>query len=252
MAETFALHQARGQFSTPSRTYDWLTRMGVSEDEQLTFPQGTGDQQEWLARHKLGHGDLVWLQGTSCDIARDTFRDAKISQGTLRRARIIYHETEEAYPLGCEHVLVDLSEQFNDIKDADLINDLQKSIVARVDDATVGLALAQEVKRTIVAIRNKDRLAANIALVATMYDTALAGQEKAHGLLSAIEDDQTRQTIVTLLRLHNQGETDLWSHLSEGERRIAAEFFEVSPSEDINALLQTYFKAAEDSIFVAE
>jgi len=198
---------------------------------------------------------LAFRDGTACDMARRVFAQTGFSQIMLKRARVVFEETNGAYPSGIETLLADMTAQFNAIQDSELINNVQKSIVKRVDDASVGLSLAKEVRDTVHRIREKDRLAANIALLATLFDGALASEEQVHCATSEISDGETRALMVDIMRMYEAGALGDIARLPDATLVLLRKFLELPtyyPVDDLISLLKEYFRVASDTRSIEE
>lgn len=231
-----AIHEHTGAFATQRR--------------YSAFLQATNGGQPDAMRNVLVASD-----GTACDMARRVFAQTGFSQLMLRRARVVFEETNGAYPSGIETLLADLTAQFNAIPDSDLINNVQKSIVKRVDDASVGLSLAKEVRDTVHRIREKDRLAANIALLATLFDGALASEEQVHCATSEISDSTTRVLMIDIMRMYETGALSDVALLPDAALALLRQFLEVPANcsvDDLISLLREYFRVASDTRSIEE
>jgi len=254
MSDNFALHQIRGRLSTSARAHRWLTTVGISEKEAYTFPLQREEQRAWLAQHHVESGELTWNKGFTCDMARDVFRECSIGQKTFQRARIIYDETDQPYPLGAEKSLVQLAKEFNQIRDDELLNDVQKDIVANIDDVSVGIALAKRVRKAVEEIRRKDRLAANIVLVGTLYDSALAEAEKQHRAMTCPDDPAVNGLLQKLFQAREDGEMGaLRELLTDQEWSHCLGFFELpatTTTEMFCRAFDEHVSAATETMFV--
>ena len=258
VSSTFALHQQTGAFESIDRFRGWANHIGIDNDDgAAAFPcdASAAEQQEWLETRGAGPAMLKALApagGDACDFARHTFHTTRIGRDYFARARLLFHETYSAgYPRAGESVLAGLTDEFNAIKDSQLINDLQKRIVAKVDDAVVGLQLAAAVKQTITTIRRKDRIACSIALLARQMDQAVCAEETLHRQrASSWPDDPTRQLVARLARGFISGNLrDDGAELSQADAARLGGFLEVDLEDDCSprALLELFHRYCVDA-----
>lgn len=254
MSNTYTIHRQMGQFATPARFAEFAKKAGISAKEASSFLalKGEAARIAWLEEHVQSDKVCEMLSGSStgnaCDLARDVFNRAGLGPSGLRRARTVYAETRGTYPQGIETLLTSMTKEFNDIKDAEIINTLQKNMVARIDDASVGLALAKEVREAVARVRRKDLLAANIALLVSVYDQALAAEEQYHREMTRVEDKSTHDLLVKLFGVYER-EGDM-SDFSPDELLALRRFVEVpldTPAEELTQLLHAYMKEASES-----
>lgn len=258
MSDLYALHAARGHFKTPARATAWLLKMGLSEKLVASFPADTVEQQEWLAHYLPHHPSGVFgpPTATTAELARNVFKDLLSGVHVYKRARIIYHEIDEPYPLEVEKNIIELAQEFNSITDASILNGLQKQIVAATDNGAAARALTQAVHAGLALIRKKDAIAAQLALMTLFYDTALATQEQKHRAATTVAE-ATEQLLLKMLRFYQEGtftEDCLMSDFSDAEYEALCTLVHV-PVElagvDLHALLLQYLSDAERSLFVS-
>lgn len=259
MSDLYALHAVRGHFKTPARATAWLLKMGLSEKLVASFPADLQDQQEWLARylphHPRGFLGLENVPTTATELVRTTFATVFDGVHVLKRARIIYHEIDEPYPIEVEQQFIELSQEFNTIKEADILNRLQKEIVAATETGPAALALIKTVESALALIRKKDAMGAHIAILSLFYDAALAHQEQKHRSATTVSE-ATERLLLKLLRLYQRQELTvdcLLTDFSEAEYEELCAFVHASPEiagVDLHELLQQYLQEAEHSLFV--
>jgi hypothetical protein len=251
----FALFREAGAFSTPRRRRDFESRVKVP----LHQVEGDRERAALLdgpeARDKLVAA-LTSRGTTCCDLAKEVFEMAGISQASLDRAKQLMLETGDIYPDAIDGMLADLTSQFNAIQDDAVINELQKECVAKVEDAGVGLALAHSVRAAFQQVRQKDLLAARIIALTQTFDAFIARAEAAHRAAFNIGPSPTRRALVSLVQHFESGgaaETALVGVSDQNVERLA-DYFEVpgASREAVGAVAERYITEAVQTRAVEE
>jgi hypothetical protein len=197
----------------------------------------------------------AWVQGTKQTMHQ--FLVATLHQcsslgvmGVLRGHRMSI-ELEEPYPQASLDGLQQLIQEYDDINDVALFNDLQRSIAINQDDPGVGIRLAREVKDCIQRIRYKDALGARIvALSHLMHIYHLDLQARHRAWAVGPLPEVTDQLLTRAIKELQGGDADVfWATLSPDHQRQLAAYLQV-PEEQVRPKLEAYLHAASESLFV--
>ena len=157
-------------------------------------------------------------------------------------------ETGRPYPDAIDGMLADLTARFNAIHDDEVVNQLQKECVAKVEDASVGRALAQSVRAAFKQVRAKDVLAARIIALTQLFDGLVAEAEAEHQRSFRVPPGPTRKALVALVQHFDSGGTAdrALAGLAPEDHSRLAEYFEVpgASPEQIGAIAELYIAEA--------
>lgn len=244
----YELHKEAGHFCTKRRQREFEKRVGVNLHNTNTDADRIAVLSEPEQAQKL-NDELTAAGSTCCDLARRIFESAGVSQSLLERSKTLLAEMDLPYPAGADAMFADLTQQFNEIRDDEEINKLQKECVARVDDAGVGLALAQSVRETIQKVRAKDLLGARIIVLTQLYTALVARAEEAHAQKHSMPHNSLRRALVSLIQHFDGGGSAkhaLRGALPEDVARLAAYFglSDGATSEEIGEIASLYIQEA--------
>lgn len=251
-ADTFAVHAALGRAATDRRFARWV----AAEGEPVT----PGDPPchralHWLEAHRMGPAmrrELLHPAGTATDVVRAVIQRARFSRRKLDACRAVFDETGTPYPVEVEAMLGELTEQFNAINEDKGLADIRLRIVAACKTPEQGAALADELDRAIELVRTKDRIAANIALLAEAFDAALAAEERRHGRLHewAAADEELMWAAMRAWAA-GQLEAHLATLAPDVCARLAA-MVDAARDDPLGPTLAAYFAEAERTREIAE
>lgn len=252
-SETYPLFSELGCFATPSRMVKTEVGLGV---KRLQSAENASDQIKILDHHNAGEAMAARFTDASetcCDMARNAFKTTGISASYLENAKVIFEENGTLFPTGVETMLKSLTETFNGISDANEINQIQKEIVSVVDDASVGLKLAQKVRQAFKNTRKKDALAAKICLLTQAVDASFARQEAAHRQNFSIAPGPLRKLLTAVMQRFMCGATaDTVLHgIAPAQIEMLCKYFGVSEAE-LGAAAVEHALAAANSRRVEE
>jgi hypothetical protein len=170
--------------------------------------------------------------------------------GVLRAHRTSV-ELEEPYPQPSLDSLQDLIQEYDNINDVAIFNDLQRSIAVCQDDPGVGIRLAREVKECIQRIRYKDALGARIvALSYLMHIYHLDLQARHRAWAGTPLSETTEQVLKRSIKELQGGEADVfWATVTTEQLDILAAYLQV-PVDQVRSVMETYLHAANESLFV--
>lgn len=248
MADTYAVHHHLGRDATAKRLARW------AEFEGEEAPPADVRPVDWVEEKRLGPAmrrSLLHLNGTAVDVVRDVFQQARFTRKRLDAARVVFEESGMPYPAEVETMIGELTERFNSINEEQEIADIRCRIVKACKAPEQGAALAEELERVIQTVRAKDRVAANIALLAQAFDGAMAHQEAEHAKKAARLSDAQEHHLWLAMRSWASG--TLREHLQEDSNAVAvlSSLLEVSAS-NLEESLTAYFERAEKTQDVAE
>lgn len=244
---TYAVHRALGRTATTARFADWVE----SESEEYgDGPPARHPTAEigWLDTLNMGAAlrrQLLYPTGTACDVVRAVFQRGKFSRHKLAMARRVFEESGGTYPEGVEKMLSELTTKFNAIADGDLLEDLRLRANATRTPEQAGV-LAGEIDRIVEQVRAKDRIAANIAMVAQAFDAALAEQESRHLLLPKF-DAKTEGLLWRAMRCWCDGRlvSSFDDEFAPEEAGMLRTALKLSDRENVAHALRDYFSEAE-------
>lgn len=248
-ADSIALHQAMGTFVTQRRAHRFLARNKIEIDEPIPI-DNVVELEAYLDKHNLGNVMLRDILGmgeppkpTACASAKHILENTPISQAALDRAKLVSYEAGVKYPAAGVRLLRHLIDEFNDIKDGSLLNQLKQTIVSGAKNVEVGMALSEYVSDVISEIRIKDRIACDIVRIVGLLDQTIARSEALHRVassnISAAERDALRKAM-------GSSET-----LTADERGLMAGFFKCA-SDEVDATITEYVDQAFVTRFVEE
>ena len=252
-SDTYHLYSELGYFATPSRILNTEAMLGVKHLQGTTE---ANDHIRILNHQEAGEAMAARFTNateTCCDMARSAFKTHGISTSYIENAKVIFEENGISFPTGVEPMLKTLTEAFNGISDANEINQIQKEIVSVVDDANIGLKLAQKVRHAFKNTRKKDALAAKICLLTQAIDASIARQELAHRRNFTIPPGPLRKLLTVLMQRFMCGATadTVLQGLSTAQIQMLCEYFGVAEAE-LGAAAEAHAAAAADSRRVEE
>lgn len=159
-------------------------------------------------RNEIGR-DAVPLEwpdaGSACDVARDLLGHLDLD---MARAARVFTETADVghppFPTAFPETLKRLVAEINAVNDTKLVGDLRQAILDGTWSSSLGQKLAARLDALVAELRRKDRIAANVAALATAYACALARADAAHAEMST-PNDREREALMWVLGAHEDG-----------------------------------------------
>lgn len=168
-----ALHATRGHWSTPARRAAWLQQLGLSAADD----RSARDICQTLPDTSL-EGLAPTAGATAAERLAAMYSQSRVQAADRQHARIVFHELGQPYPLKVEQLLTAMTREFNATRVNQAMADVCTDIAAAAPDE--GLLLVERVEKAVAAVRAKDALALTMAVLITLYDSAVARAEAEH------------------------------------------------------------------------
>jgi hypothetical protein len=195
----------------------------------------------------------TWMEGTKQTMHQ--FLVATLHQctslgmmGVLRGHRMSI-ELNEEYPQPSLDGLQQLIQEYDEINDVALFNDLQRSIAVNQDDPGVGIRLAREVKDYVQRIRYKDALGARIVALSHLMHIYHLDLQARHRSWAATPLPAPVEQVLTRCIKEGANADVFWATLSTEHRELLATYLKV-PDDQVRPTLDSYLQAAQESLFM--